>query len=186
MKTTLSAIAALALVAAAASAGAQEAGEFYAGGSIGYSQFKDTCHAVSAINCDDTDTAWRGFAGYQFSRHLGVEVGYGQPGEVTSDVGYARETKAFDVAAVFAVPVAQRVDLLFRLGAYRARSNENNGGVTAGTTNSGPIFGAGVGLNLGKLGLRAEWQRYRNVGPSGLSVSEDTIDVFGVSGLARF
>jgi opacity protein-like surface antigen len=72
---------------------------------------------------------------------------------------------------------------------YRARTTVDQQGpgvVTphAAGTNSGFTYGAGVGYNLWKLGLRAEWQRYDSVGTG--DTGEDTIDVFSVGAIVRF
>ena len=42
----------------------------------------------------------------------------------------------------------------------------------------------GAELRLGPLGVRAEWQRYANVG--GASTGEDDLDVFSLGVLFRF
>ena len=74
MKNTKAALAAIGILAAAlaAPAAAQEAG-WYAGGSIGYSQYKNICNRTN-LPCDSTDVAWRGFGGRQFSRHFAAEM----------------------------------------------------------------------------------------------------------------
>jgi len=45
-------------------------------------------------------------------------------------------------------------------------------------------YGAGLACNLWRIGLRAEWQRYQNVGTG--NTGEDDIDVFSVGALVRF
>ena len=44
-------------------------------------------------------------------------------------------------------------------------------------TDSGFTYGAGLGYTLWRIGLRAEWQRYQNVGNS---INEEDIDVFSL------
>lgn len=171
-------------VAVAGPAAAQDDEGLYLGGSVGYSQSKEICKSL-AIPCDANDTAWRGFAGHQFNRNFSLEVGYANLGEVTG-VGatYKREVKAFDLSAMLAFPVSERLSVLVRLGAYRARTTEDQTGASTGGTNSGLTYGLGAGFMLWKLGMRAEWQRYDNVGtPSAL---KDDIDVISVGALIRF
>lgn len=183
------------LVAALAGpAMAQDYQGLYLGGSVGYSQYKDICKFL-LIPCDANDTAWRGFAGYQFNRYVFLEVGYGNLGEVTgsgdllgSPATYNREVKAWDLSGLLAFPVAGELAVLARLGAYRARTTEDQAGafgtLHAAGTNSGFTYGLGAGLTLWKLGVRAEWQRYENVGvPDTL---EDDIDVFSIGAFIRF
>lgn len=188
-------VAILGLLAAAAAgpAAAQDKG-VYLGGSLGYSQYKDLCKSL-LIPCDDHDVAWRAFGGYQFSRHWSAELGYGDLGAVTGNgplggvtATYKRVVKTWDLSALLSIPVAGQLSALGRLGIYRARTTEDQEGafgtLHAGGTNSGLTYGAGLGYALGKLGLRAEWQRYENVGTSG--TIEDDIDVFSIAALLRF
>ena len=51
----------------AAAQGRDDSG-LYLGGSVGMSQYKDVCKH-SSVPCDDTDIAFRVFAGYQFNRN---------------------------------------------------------------------------------------------------------------------
>lgn len=195
MKNIKPVLALIALLAAAAPAAAQEKA-LYAGGSLGYGQYKDTCKRL-LIPCDDQEVAWRGFAGYQFNRHFSAELGYGNLGEVTGSgllpsgaATYKLETRAWDLSALGHIPIAGRLDALVRLGVYRARMTEDQEGgfgtLRAGTTNSGLTYGAGLGYALGAIGLRAEWHRYENVGGSDIVAGEDDIDVFNFGVLIRF
>lgn len=195
MNNIKSALALLALLAVAAPAAAQEKA-IYLGGSLGYGQYKSTCKRL-LVPCDDQDTAWRGFAGYQFNRHLAAELGYGDLGEVTGNgllpsgaATYKLNSKAWDLSALASIPIAGRLDALVRLGMYRARTTEDQEGgfgtLRAGATNSGLTYGAGLGYTLGIIGLRADWQRYDNVGGSAIVAGEDDIDVFSFGVLVRF
>lgn len=189
--------ASLGLLAAAVAgpAAAQDDEGLYLGGSVGYSQYKSICKSL-LIPCDANDTAWRGFAGHQWNRNFSLEVGYANLGEVTGagdllgtgPATYKREVKAWDLSAMLAFPVSGRLSVLARLGAYRARTTEDQAGafgtLHAGGTNSGLTYGLGAGFMLWKLGVRAEWQRYDNVGTP--STIEDDIDVISVGALIRF
>jgi len=183
--------------AAAGPAAAQDPG-LYLGGSVGYSQFKDACKSAN-VPCDATDTAWRAFAGYQFNRYVAAEFGYGDLGAATGNGPLAGGTtgnfkaavsEAFDLTAVFSVPVTSHLSGLIRVGAYRARTTIDQDGTFPGAplhdagTNSGFSYGAGAEFRLGPFGLRAEWQRYENVGVS--TTGEDDIDVLSVGLLWRF
>jgi OOP family OmpA-OmpF porin len=187
---------ALGLLAAAPAAAQVEPG-LYLGGSVGYSQFKDACkHA--AVPCDANDEAWRVFGGYQFSRYWAVELGYGDLGAATGSGPFAGGTgsfqleveEAWDLTAVFLIPVTTRLSALGRVGMYRARTTVDQQ-VTGFTpthdagTNSGFSYGAGAEYTLGPIGLRAEWQRYDNVGTAATQPEED-IDVFSIGLLWRF
>lgn len=195
MKKGLLGVLAILATLLAAPAAAQGESHIYLGGSIGYSQYKDTCRRL-LIPCDDHDTAWRGFAGYQFNRYISAEVGYAGLGSVTGngDLGgpatYKLESKAWDLSAIGHIPVTQRLQANLRLGFYRARTTEDQegafGSLHSGATNGGLTYGAGAGYNLGRFGVRAEWQRYENVGGTDIAAGEDDIDVFSIGVLVRF
>ena len=200
MKCTAKAVAAAALaILIATPAWSQDAG-FYLGASIGQSKAKDTCDDSGAFSCDDTDTAWKIFAGYQFNRHLAVEAGYTDLGEVslsaasaTSSVRGTIELSAFELMAVGSFPVADRFSLYGKLGLYRAET-EQKLQVTLGTLtvsdnktekNADLTFAFGARFDITRnLGVRAEWQRYLDVG--GGEIGEDDVDVLSVGLLFRF
>jgi OOP family OmpA-OmpF porin len=50
-----------------------EAG-WYVGASLGQSQVDVDCSGTTT--CDDKDSAWKIFGGYQFNRNFSVELGY--------------------------------------------------------------------------------------------------------------
>jgi OOP family OmpA-OmpF porin len=191
----LAAILGFLAAALAGPAAAQDDSGLYFGGSVGYSQYKHSCDNL-IIPCDSNDTAWRGFAGYQFNRNLALEVGYANLGESVAQgdvpgfgqVTNTREVEAWDGSLVYMIPVAGQLSILARLGAFRARTTEETTGAfptaSSGHTNSGFTVGLGAGFMLWKFGVRAEWQHYQNVG--GGDMGSDDIDVFSVGALFRF
>ena len=177
---------------AAVAAGPASA-QLYAGGSVGYSQFKDICDVVVAgVSCDNNDTAWRAFGGYQFNQYFALELGFADLGATTGTGvagSFAVEAKeAFDLTGLFTIPVANRLGLLVRFGAHRVRTTVDQqgsfGALEEGKTGTGFSYGAGAEYSLGKLGVRAEWQRYDNI--AGGLVAEADVDVFSVGLLFRF
>jgi OmpA-OmpF porin, OOP family len=199
-------VAVLALVAAAiagpaAAQGADPSG-IYLGGSLGYAEYKDNCKNL-VVQCEDHDSAWRFFGGYQFNRNWSVELGYGDMGESsgqgTTNFGvtgrFSRKTYGFDLSGIGSIYMTQRLAAYGRLGAYMVRTtyDEDIPGLLdthTGQTNSGFMFGAGLSYTLGRLGVRAEWIRYDNVGggDTGPNVVNnlDEIDVLSISVLFRF
>src|SRR4051812_49737732 len=74
----------LAAAAFALPAAAQmNTGALYAGLSIGQSKFSDACEgsvpAGFTVTCDDKDTAWRIFGGYQFHPNNRGGIGHAHP-----------------------------------------------------------------------------------------------------------
>lgn len=183
----------LAAAAAAAPAAAQEQG-IYLGGSGGYSQYREVCDTQQAllVPCDDNHTTWRAFTGYQFNRWFALEFGYADLGNAegvgpgTSFTYKVRD--AFDLSAVLLLPVADSLSVLARAGAFQARAtlDVNTAGTTthAASSGGGWIIGLGAEYRLGPIGVRAEWQHYKNVG--GPATGEDNIDVLSAGVLWRF
>lgn len=190
MKKSKSMWALLGLLAVVMPAIAQDTG-IYLGGSLGYAQYKDTCKRIP-VPCEDHDTAWRLFSGYQFSRAWSAELGYASLGELSGSGAAGTlqlQVKALDLSALGSIPITGGLSALGRIGIYRARTTIDRQGPAFGVphdagTSSGFTFGAGLGYNLWKLGLRAEWQRYASVGTG--NTGEDDIDVFSVGALVRF
>jgi len=199
-------VAVLALVAAAiagpAAAQSNDESGIYLGGSIGYAQYKDTCKNL-IVACDDNDTAARGFAGYQWNRNWMLELGYGNYGQATgagqSNAGpgtFVRETSGFDLSGIGSLNITTRLAAFGRLGVYSMRTtfDQDIPGVFQAhdaKTQSGFMYGAGLSYTLGRLGMRAEWFHYDNVGgvatgPQGFTDNKDEIDAFALSVLFRF
>jgi len=197
-KAIVAAAAALAALTAAP-AWSQDAG-FYLGASIGQSRAKEFCDDSGGFSCDDKDTAWKIFAGYQFNRHLAVEGGYTDLGEVGASgvlsgvsVRGKIEATAFELVGVGSIPVADRFSLYGKLGVYYAETERNLTGTLGAVTvtdndsekNTDLTFAFGARFDVTRnLGIRAQWQRYLNVG--GGDIGEDDIDVLSVGVLWRF
>ena len=181
---------------AAASAAAQDSKGLYVGGSFGLSQFSDSCDGVT-VRCDDEDAGFRVFGGYQFNRWAAVEVGAAHMGKLLFEgtvpgvgaVNQETEVYGFDVTGVVFWPVLDWMALFGKLGAYRMRAASDLviAGVpqsAPGKTSSGFTYGLGAEFRVGGLGIRAEFQRYDNVG--GVPVGEDSVLFYSAGVLWRF
>jgi OmpA-OmpF porin, OOP family len=206
-KGVVAALATAALLAApAVQAQAKDPSGIYLGGSIGHSVYKDACTNLF-IPCEDQDTAWRFFGGYQFNRNWAAEFGYGDLGDAHGsgpipaggNGSFRTNSYAFDLTAIGTAYITQRLSAFGRLGAYMGRttrdiefSNFPASNAQDAQTNSGLTFGAGLGYTLGRFGVRAEWQRYDNIGTNnnsgilGGGSGTDEIDVFSLAFLFRF
>jgi OOP family OmpA-OmpF porin len=168
----------------------------YVGGGFGQSQAKDGCTGVGGVGvtCDDKDTAWKIFGGYQFNRNFSGEFGYTDLGEVkASGPGGSAQIKAnaWELSAIGAWPLAQQFSIYGRLGGARAETKLSSSSGQSGKKSAINLtFGAGAQYDFTRnLGLRAEWQRYSDV-----KVRNDTtgvegksnVDVLGISVLWRF
>jgi OOP family OmpA-OmpF porin len=164
---------------------------FYAGVSLGQAKAQDTCDffAGTGISCDDKDTAWKIFGGYQFNRNFALELGYTDLGEVTISDPFDRisiEVNAFELVGIGMFPVADRFSVYGKAGLYRAETELTSTipGLASKETNNDLTFGFGVRFDIGRFAVRAEWQRYSDVG--GGDIGEDDIDVISIGGLFKF
>jgi OmpA-OmpF porin, OOP family len=168
---------------------AQDSG-FYAGLHIGQSSADDACEGVSGpgVSCDDKDTAWKILGGYQFNRHLAVEIGYTDLGEVSASGpgGSASiESTAFEVVAVGIFPIADKFSIYGKLGMYRGDTEATAPGVSESESNNDLTFGFGVRYDFTKnLGVRGEWQKYSDVG--GGNIGEADVDVISIGLIWKF
>jgi len=166
------------------------------GGSVGQSKIKVDC---SGLSCDDTDTAFRIFGGYNFNKHFGVELGYADLGKVTftgvipplGTVNGDITAKAFDLMAVGTLPIGDKFGVYGKLGMYRADSDFHATSSVAGTasasdTNTDITYAIGAQYNFNKnLGIRAEWQQYKKVGGDNTGGDGD-VDVMSIGVVWHF
>jgi OmpA-OmpF porin, OOP family len=146
----------------------------YIGASIGQSDLGDACGGLAS--CDDKDTAWKVFGGYQINRTFGVELGYANLGEITVP-GAGAEVTAIELLGIAAIPVGP-VSLYGKLGFARGKVKGTGalGGVS--DTSTDLTYGIGVQYDFTKqLGIRGEWQRYD---------FDDAVDVMSIGVVFRF
>jgi OOP family OmpA-OmpF porin len=161
----------------------------YIGLGIGQSTV-DACGVVPAgVSCDDKSTAWRGILGYQVNRYFAVEGGYGHLGTISaSGPGGSLELKAdaFEASALGSLPLADRFSVYGRLGFHRTTTKlTSTVGLAGDETTTDFTFGMGAAFDFTKqIRVRAEWQRYSDVGGSG--IGKEDIDVLGVALIYRF
>ena len=181
----------LGIAAAAVSAPAMaQMSNAYIGGSIGQSKYKIDCGPLS---CDDKDTAFRLFGGYQFTRNIAAEIGYADMGKAKiAGPGGTDElaATAFDLSALLMWPFQSTGFNVFgRVGAYAGKLELS--GVDHGSKNTTNLtFGLGAGYDFNKnLGVRGEWQRYSKmkVRNDATGVEDDgDVDVLSIGVLWRF
>ena len=163
---------------------------FYIGGSIG--ETTADCNATASTSCDDKDTAWKVFGGYQLNRNFAVELGYSDLGEVSSSGPFSTkvESTVWDLVAVGSIPLGNNFSLYGKLGAYRADAELSTSvGVSGDKSTTDLTYGLGARYDFTRnLGVRAEWQRYQGIEvPSTVLTSGDSdVDVFNIGVLWKF
>lgn len=155
------------------------------GGQIGQSKIKLDCPA--GVSCDDTDTAFRIFGGYNINKNFGVELGYADLGKVTvSALGISGDVKAtaWDIMAVGTLPLGSNFDLYGKLGWYFADS-KTSGSIGGGSeSNNDLTYAFGGAYNFNKnLAVRLEWQQYKSVGSDS---DNGDVDVIAVGVVYKF
>jgi OOP family OmpA-OmpF porin len=185
---------ALALPAAAQMA-APSMSAFYIGGSLGQSKANDFCDGTSGsgVSCDDKDTAWKVFAGYQFHPNVAIELGYSDLGKAKASGGGAEisdEASAWDLTAVGSWPLANKFSVYGRLGFYHSEVTSNAsvsgfGSASEDKSTTDLTFGIGARYDITRnLGVRAEWQRYNDMKDA--FDTKSNVDVLSIGVLYRF
>ena len=193
-KVLLAAMLGATVMAAPAVSIAQARGEtgWYAGISIGQSDAKDFCSGKP--NCDSKDTAFRILGGYQINRNFAAELGHHDFGRVTfSAPGVSGNIKASaaELVGLASYPFAKQFSVYGILGAYHAEaklsaSQAGLESVSPKDRNTDLTFGFGAQYDVTReAGVRAEWQRYKNVGGDDTGGKYD-IDVISSGLIWRF
>ncbi|HSA88317.1 MAG TPA: outer membrane beta-barrel protein [Burkholderiales bacterium] len=188
-----------AMAASSPAALAQAPGDmgWYVGAAIGQTEVNLDCTGTTA--CDDKDSSWKIFAGYQFNRNFAVEFGYTDLGEATASTppigiippaSVAIESTVWELVAVGILPLADRFSAYGKLGLYRADTDVavnfvGLGSVTDSDSNTDLTFGIGVRFDITPhLGVRLEWQRYSGVAAA--DFDEGDVDAMSLGVAWRF
>ena len=178
----LTALAALALMAATAAQADTQPG-FYAGAGIGSTKVGDD--DLSGV--DDSDTGFKIFGGYTFTENWGVEVSYFDFGEASVSAGNSSASvgiTGLSASAVGRLPVNDMFAVYGKLGfaSYDVDLDFNNvpgfGSGHLSDSDSDLIYGIGGALSFGgNFEARLEYEA--------LNVDGDA-SMISVSGLFRF
>lgn len=161
---------------------------WYAG--VGLGQASHDVDCAGTTSCDDKDTAWKLFGGYQFNKYLGVEVGYTDLGKASLSDAISTttfEANGFEVLAVGTYPINQQFEIFGKAGFFlwdlEAKDNVFGRISESGTDLT---FGIGAKYNFSKnLGLRLEWQRYNDIGDKSTTGTSDS-DFIGLGLVFKF
>lgn len=164
--------------------------------------------ASSSSGEDDSDTALKAFLGYRFNRNLALEgalidlgdfqarasatdAAFGDTLSVTNDVDFF----AFSLAGLGHLPIGRTVSVYGKVGLFvwdmdlteRVRLPGFASSIGRASDDGTDLFyGAGVEWDLGgQFALRAEWERYNDVGEGSIA-GETDLDVIGISAVFRW
>ncbi len=181
--TSLAALLMASLLLPALPAAAQST-PFYIGGGAGLSSI-DLCGdpaLAGATSCDDEDTGFKIFGGYNFNQNFGVELGWVDLGEisVSGPGGTATaEADGFQAAAVGILPINPQFSIFGKLGVYMWDAEVNAPGISASDDGTDLMFGVGGAFHFTpQLSIRAEWERFE--------VDDEDADLISASIVFRF
>ena len=196
MKKTLLFFAAIALFASTFYSSVYAKDIYYVGASAGRSDAKDWCSG-STGRCDDRGKGFKAYVGIQITKNFGAEISYLDLGEVSIgttlsgvSVGAAVQVDGFSIVGTAALPLTDRFDLFVKAGFF-------SWNLDAGLTVSGlevlsinrdgtdETYGIGARVKVSdRIGLRAEWERFKDVGDS--ITDESDVDLLSVGGVLYF
>lgn len=137
----------------------------YLGASIGSTTTDGFCNGLTA--CESTDKSWKAFAGVRMNDNIVLESGYvdfGTQSGTANGVTISQQASAFTATALAGVPVNDQIEAFGKAGIARW-TVENTATATTETTGTDVIIGAGADYDFGNnMGVRAEWERYKDVG----------------------
>lgn len=149
---------------------------FYIGAGIGNATIESDGDIDGAdFDFDESDTGYKLFGGYMFNDIIGVEVGYLDFGSPEGDFGFDSgegiinadlegELTGWTVEGIAQLPLGP-VNVFAKAGffSYDAELEASVPGFGSGsveTDGEGYTFGAGAGIQLGPIGVRAEVENF--------------------------
>ncbi|MBU1665601.1 MAG: outer membrane beta-barrel protein [Gammaproteobacteria bacterium] len=190
---------------------------WYAGVGVGGSKAKDVGSAAevdaslladygitATSTAEDTDTAWKLFAGYRINKNFAVEGSYADLGKATFDstvtapaagtVNISWKSKAWSLAAVGILPVTDQFEVFGKIGGHfwdvdMSVTATGGGGTAAGSASDDGtswLYGVGASYSFSKnIAVRAEWERYQDVGDENTTGKSD-VDMLSVGVQYKF
>ncbi len=180
------------LVMASAVAGVAQAEGYYVGLEANRLKAVDVCDGipnVSGVSCDDTDTGFHIYGGYNVNEYLSLEAGYRDLGEYGLDASLpgvvdgelSFEARALDFAAVGHLPVSDSFSFYGKVGMTYWDADADVD-VTIGADSYvgsddarglDPLLGVGAEWNLGVVSLTAGVERLFDIGDSNHTTKQD-------------
>lgn len=153
----------------------------YLGASLGSVSADAFCTELQG--CDNSDKSWKAFAGIRMNENIVVEgsyVNFGtQQGQDTAGNTVSQDTTAFTVAGVAGFPMNGAIEIFGKAGAARWSNEQTNSIGKSDSKGTDMFIGAGANYDLGdNMGLRAEWERFKDVGTT--STQQGDIDLLSI------
>lgn len=157
---------------------------FYAGASAGEASI-DACGDAGALGltaCDDSDTGWKIFGGYDLTENFALEAAWADFGEMTASApgvtgGIEGEGFVMDVKGT--LPVADQFGVFGKVG-FIMWDAEGRGALS-GLDDDGTDFAYGVGAQYmlnEQFGIVGEWERF--------DFDSDDVDLLSAGVMMKF
>jgi len=185
LKAAFAVILPAALLAISAPAAAQQSDAgWYIGGSYGMTTFDIDTAGITNPSVDDSDSGFKIFGGFQFTKHWGAEVGYvdfGKAGVSGSIFGIPftgdASVTAFTFAGTGTLPLGENFALLGKVGLanWDAKVNVSTGFGVGSDSDSGTDIFYGVGLRYSfnkNIGVQVEFETF--------SAEDDSVNMTSV------
>ena len=154
-------------------------GRLYLGGSFGQAEANDFCRDVNEIftgfgitptGCDEKDSAFKLFGGFQVNPNFAIEASYFDYGSFKADGDFGgpfrlrADATAFGIAALVSFPLADRFSVFGKAGLLFSDTDllVTGGGSAFAESDSETGLHIGIGALFNatdKVGIRAEWER---------------------------
>lgn len=183
-------IAALLVLGAAPGRALPQDSSWYAG--LGVGRLKADACAPAPAACDEKDTAWKLFGGYQFNPYFGYELAIADMGKrAASLAGIGTATanlRFFEMTLTGTLPLGQRLSAYGKAGIFAWDIDYDlPPGFNGSVDSNGNDYTFGLGLKYQftrSLAARLEWQRYNDVGDA--ATGRFNADTFGIAALFSF
>jgi hypothetical protein len=149
---------------------AKAADGFYIGAGAGAATFREN---FDVGKVESGDVAYKGFIGWRFDAipviDLAVEGAYtdfGQPSQRTAPGSSALaantniKLRGPSLAGLLILPIGP-LDLYGKGGVIDWKAEQSVGGSTTNRSGTDSFYGVGLGVLIGRLGLRAEYERFQ-------------------------
>ncbi|WP_150301325.1 outer membrane beta-barrel protein [Pseudomonas profundi] len=158
--------------------------DFYGGASIGQATI-EACDGVT--NCDDEDTSWKIFGGWEMNPNIAFEAGWVDFGEITGSVGgsaVSAEVDGWTLAAKGILPINEQFGVFGVFGVFGKFGaimwDVKGSGAASGTSDDGTDLMYGLGAQYmitNQFGIVGEWEWF--------DIDSD-VDLFSVGVLFKF
>lgn len=166
---------------------------FYVGAGVGQADQRDTCDDAIG-SCDDDDLGWKVFAGYKFNKYLAIEGGSVDFGQADGDTFFLNvdtleivpgtleiKVDGFFLSGMAEWPINNKFSVLVKLGMiywdieFDATDVADNLELIGDEDENGTdvFYGLGAQYKItDNLALRAEWERFNNIGDSEIGATD--------------